>query len=79
MSCTGGANDIVAALHPVLPVELVIMESCGHASVLHRPTLVAMVLLDFLCREGLHTTAGEGAAAAARAVAAGIFSVHSKL
>jgi hypothetical protein len=79
MSCTGGANEIVAALRPVLPVELVIMESCGHASVLHRPTLVAMVLLDFLCREGLHNTAGEEAVEAARAVAAGTFSVHSKL
>ena len=69
----GGADDIVAALLPVLPAKLRIMEACGHASVVWRPTLVAMVLLDYLCAEGLHT--GAGAEKAARAVAEGTFLV----
>ena len=70
---TGGANELVDALRPVLPVQLRIMEACGHASVLYRPTLVAMVLLDYLCTEGLHT--GAGAEQAAGAVAEGTFLV----
>ena len=73
----GGANEIVGALRPVLPVELRIMEACGHASVLHRPTLVAMVLLDYLCRSGLHT--GKGGEDAASVVAQGTFTVVPKL
>ena len=45
------------------------MEACGHASVLHRPTLVANVLLDYLIRQGLHHPS-DGVAEAAAAVVA---------
>ena len=66
----GGANEVFASLQGRgAEAELRIMEACGHASVLHRPTLVANVLLDYLIRQGLHHPS-DGVAEAAAAVVA---------
>ena len=43
-------NLVARLVAPVLPVDLRIIEACGHASVRHRQMLVAMVLLNFQCR-----------------------------
>eukprot|EP00747_Dinoflagellata_sp_TGD_P214738 gnl/TRDRNA2_/TRDRNA2_87554_c0_seq2.p1 gnl/TRDRNA2_/TRDRNA2_87554_c0~~gnl/TRDRNA2_/TRDRNA2_87554_c0_seq2.p1 ORF type:complete len:137 (-),score=19.26 gnl/TRDRNA2_/TRDRNA2_87554_c0_seq2:57-467(-) len=78
----GGANEVfglLSARPPPARSEMKIMEACGHASVLWRPRLCANVLLDFLCRHGLHPTTELLSRAAADAVAVGCLPERARL